>query len=312
MIDLVIPSLNGLELLRSCLAHLDTQEVPHRIYVVDNGSSDGTAEWLVEHRPAVRVIALTENLGFGAAVNRGMAAGDSEMVVLLNNDVDVDPGFLAALVAPLRADSRVGSVAGLLLRPGREEIDSFGIEVDVTLAGYARLSGQRLAASRLDEVGLLGASGGAAAFRRAALTDVGWFDERIFAYSEDVDLALRLRAAGWAARAAPDAVGVHLGGASFGVRSAWQSEVAGASRAYVIRKYGVLRAGAAVAIRTLSFELGVAAVDLLTRRRWSAVRGRVRGWKLGRGIAAIDPLPVDAVNLRLNWRMSLRRRWLAA
>ena len=127
MIDVVIPSLDGLELLRSCLAHLDAQDVPHRVFVVDNGSSDGTAGWLAEHRPAVRVIALAENRGFGAAVNRGIEAGDGETVVLLNNDVDVDPGFLRALVAPFEADARLGSVAGLLLRPGRERIDSFGI-----------------------------------------------------------------------------------------------------------------------------------------------------------------------------------------
>lgn len=327
MIDVVIPTWNGRGLLRSCLEHLAAQDEPHRVTVVDNGSEDGTADWLAASRPDVRLLALPGNAGFGAAVNRGIAAGDGEVIVLINNDVDADPGFLRALVAPLRERPAVGGVAGLLLVPGRTTIDSFGIEADVTLAAYARLAGVPLRQAVLDDAGLLGPSGGAAAYRRAALNAVARaprgsaaggaaasggevFDEALFAYHEDADLALRLRAAGWEMAVAPQAVGVHLGGASFGVRSPWQTAVAGASRAHVLRKYGVLRSRAAG--RALLVEVGVCVVDAVTGRRLDAVRGRVRGWRAARPVAASAPIPASALNPSITLRTSLARRRTAA
>ena len=327
MIDVVIPTWNGRELLRSCLAHLAAQDEPHRVIVVDNGSADGTAAWLAASHPDVRLLALPANIGFGAAVNRGIAAGDGDVVVLINNDVDADPGFLRALVAPLRERPAVGGVAGLLLAPGRATIDSFGLEADITLAAYARLAGAPLPGAVLDDAGLLGPSGGAAAYRRAALEAVSpsppgspaddrstsggaVFDEALFAYHEDADLALRLRAAGWEMAVAPEAIGVHLGGASFGVRSAWQTAVAGASRAHVLRKYGVLRSRAGG--RALLVEAGVCAVDAFTGRRLDAVRGRVRGWRAARPVAGTAPIPGSALNATITLRGSVALRRAAA
>ena len=95
----------------------------------------------------------------------------------------------------------------------------------------------------MHDEGLLGPSGGAAAYRRDAYSAAGGLDEGTFAYMEDVDLALRLRDLGWAAAGAPGATGIHLGSATFGHRSRAQVEIAGASRAYMLRKYGVLRRG---------------------------------------------------------------------
>jgi GT2 family glycosyltransferase len=303
--DVVIPTWNGRALLERCLPTLAGQDAT--VVVVDNGSTDGTVDWLARAWPDVRVVALDRNLGFAAAVNRGVAAGAGDAVLLVNNDVECDPGFVARLVAPL-ADPAVGSVAGLLLRPGRTAVDSYGIAVDRTLAGWARCAGAPWPCE-LDERGLAGPSGGAAAYRRAALEAVGGFDEALFAYSEDVDLALRLRAAGWRAAGAPDAVGIHLGGASFGRRSAWQVDVAGASRAYVLRKWGVLRQGAGVAAWALATEAGVVAVDALRERRLVALRGRVRGWRRAR--RAGFPPPEQVVDPRIGFVEAVRRRGAA-
>lgn len=305
-VDVVIPTWNGLRLLERCLGTLAVQTAPHRTIVVDNGSGDGTVERIRERFPEVTLVPLPENRGFARAVNAGIGAGSAPHVVLVNNDVELDPTFLERMVAPLDAGDRVGSVAGLLLVPGRREVDSYGVEVDRTLSAFPRFAGARFPETALDEWHLAGPSGGAAAYRRAALEEVGGFDEGFFAYMEDVDLALRLRAAGWQAAGARDAIGVHLGSASFGLRSRWQVETAGASRGYMLRKYGLLSRGAGAALQALAVELGVAALDAAQSRNLAAARGRLAGWSAGRDRHA--QAPKEALNPELGPLEGLRRR----
>src|SRR5205085_2483274 len=113
-----------------------------------------------------------------------------------NNDVDCNPDFLER-VAEAFGDERVGSVAALLLKPGAEVIDSYGLTVDPTLAGYPRLHNAAADAAQETDPVLVGPSGGAAGYRRRAWENVGGLDDGVFIYGEDVELALRLRAAGW-------------------------------------------------------------------------------------------------------------------
>jgi GT2 family glycosyltransferase len=305
-VDVVIPTWNGRALLDRCLAALARQTVQATVIVVDNGSTDGTAEHLVDAWPEVRLVRLDRNWGFGAAVNRGIAAGAAPFIVLVNNDVECDQDFVERLIGPLEEDPAAGSVAGLLLVPGRATIDSYGIEVDRTLAGFGRFRGAPYGSTTLHGRHLAGACGAAAGYRRSALEDVGGFDEAMFAYHEDVDLALRLVAGGWACLGAPDAVGVHLGSASFGPQSDWQVEVSGASRAYLLRKYGVLRSGAGIAARTLAGEVAATLADAVLARRLAAVRGRRRGWRRGRGAHANFAAAV--INEEIGVRGSLARR----
>jgi N-acetylglucosaminyl-diphospho-decaprenol L-rhamnosyltransferase len=298
-IDVVIPTWRGRDLLESCLEHVRAQNVRAQTIVVDNASGDGTVEMVAERFPDVRLIELPANLGFGAAVNRGVRAGEGEAVVLVNNDVELEPGALEALVAPL-ADERVGMVAGLTTMPGTGLVDTFGIQLDATLAAYGRQRGRPVG-----EAGgrLAGPMGGLAAYRRTAFEQAGGFDERLFAYGEDVDLALRLRAAGWLTTEAPAAHGVHLGGATTGVGSAFQRELAGFSRGYLLRRYGVLRSRAAV--RALVFEALVVGWGIARHRTLVPLRTRVRGWRAGAGERR--PIPADAVDPEVGWREALRR-----
>jgi N-acetylglucosaminyl-diphospho-decaprenol L-rhamnosyltransferase len=302
-IDVVIPTWNGWPLLQRCLATLERQTAPATVIVVDSGSTDGTADRLGGRAELVR---LDANRGFAAAVNAGIAAGRAPAVVVLNNDVECDPDFLERLGAPLDEDPRVGAVAALLVAPGRAAVDSYGLEIDRTLAAYPRFARAPYPAASLDTRHLAGPSGGAAAYRRAALQEVGGFDEAIFGYLEDADLALRLRVAGWTCAGAPDAVAVHLGGASFGRRSDWQVETAGASRAYLLRKYGVLRSRPGIAAWALAAELGVVAADAVLERRLAAARGRLCGWRRGRDVRAA--VPAAALNPEIGFRASLGRR----
>lgn len=304
-VDVVIPTHGNWELTESCLSHLRGQTIPHLAIVADNGSSDGTPANVREHFPSVRLVELGSNLGFAAACNRGVDAGEAEIVVLLNNDVECGPGFLERLVAPF-ADDRVGLVAGALVRPGEQEIDSVGLTADRTLAGFARLRGRPVADAADAQPVLVGPSGGAAAYRRAAWEAAEGLDENIFFYAEDLDFALRLRSAGWRAAAAVDAVGVHLGSATAGERSAWQRYHGGFARGYLLRRYGVLRGRAAA--RALATEAIVVAGDAVLSGDLSAFRGRLAGWRKARGLPARPMPPPECLEPGIGFRESLRLR----
>jgi len=287
--DVVVVTYRGRDLLASCLDHLTAQAGDHRLIVVDNASGDGTVELVRTRYPQVTLVALERNVGFGAGVNAGAAVGDNEAIVLVNNDLDVDAGFLDALLEPLRDDERTGMVAALSLMPGRERVDAFGVQLDAALCTYNRLRHGRPD----DEPGLLaGPSGGAAAYRRTAFEQVGGFDERLFAYGEDTDLLLRMRSAGWRAAAAPAARGVHLGGASFGVDSPAQQWLGGFARGFLLRRWGVLRRRGAA--RALLVEALVVGFGLVGRRTTAPLRARVAGWRAaGRGSRPLPPGVVD-------------------
>jgi N-acetylglucosaminyl-diphospho-decaprenol L-rhamnosyltransferase len=292
VIDVVIPVRNNLALTESCLNHLQDQTVPHRVIVVDNGSTDGTPDALRERWPNVQLERFPDQLGFAQACNRGVAAGSGDFVVLLNNDVNCRPDFLERLIAPLRADASVGATAALMLQPDEQLIDSVGLCADPTLAAFPRLHG--LPASRAaDKRPLLaGPAGAGAGYRRRAWSEVGGLDEGMPAYTEDFELGLRLHSAGWSVVATPDAVGVHLGSASYGRRSAEQRRHFGYGRGYVIGRYRLLRSRHA--LRTLAIELLVGFADALIWRDLAAVKGRAKGWRAGRRLPA-RPAPPDGV-----------------
>lgn len=305
-IDVVVPAYDHWELTASCLSHLAAQTVAHRVIVVDNGSSDQTRDQLREEWPAVTVVELDNNHPFTVAVNRGVAAGDGEVVVLLNNDVDLHPECLAQLAGPLEADPTLGSVATVMLRPGRREIDSAGVVADVTLAGFARLQGMPAERAGDGWPSLTGPEGTAAAYRRRAWEQVGGLDERISAYMEILDLALKLRQAGWGTTCAVKATGVHLGSATFGHRSHAQRRLAAFSRGYLLRRYGVLRSRAWA--RALITEALVIAADAALSRDLASLTGRLAGWRAARGLPRHPMPPREALDGSISLRDSLRLR----
>jgi GT2 family glycosyltransferase len=300
--DVVIVNWNGREVLGSCLRHLERQTVPQRVIVVDNASTDGSAAFVRERFPSATLVEMRSNVGFGAGVNAGAALGDAEAIVLVNNDVDADPEMLAELLAPFEAPGAedVGMVAAMTLMPGRERVDTFGVEVDRGLCAYNRL---RNSTPEGEPGVLLGPNGAVAAYRRAAFEQVGGFDERLFAYGEETDLALRLRSAGWRAVAAPDARGVHLGGASFGVDSPLQQELAAFARGFLLRRWGVLRTRGA--FHALVVDALVVGWGIVHHRTLRPLRGRVAGWRAaGRGS---NPLPPGVIDHTISLLEAIRR-----
>lgn len=297
---------NRYDLTDSCLRHLAAQTIEHRTIVIDNGSTDDTfarvgAEW-----PAVTLQRLPDNRGFAEACNRGVAIGSAEFVVLLNNDVDARPDFLEALVRPLAQDRRLGSVAALMLQPGERLIDSAGLAADTVLGGFPRLQGRDAGEAGRERPLLAGPAGTAAAYRRAAWEQVGGLDESIFAYMEDFDLALRLRSAGWGSLVAPGAVGVHLGSATHGHRSARQRRNGGFGRGYMLRRYRLLRGRSGP--RALATEAVVVLADLAISRDLQALRGRWEGWRAARSMAPLPRPPAEAIDTTIGFRDSLAMR----
>jgi N-acetylglucosaminyl-diphospho-decaprenol L-rhamnosyltransferase len=305
-IDVVVVVYGRYELTVSCLRHLLAQTVPHRVIVVDNQSPDDTRERLASEWPGAQLVCLAENAGFAAACNRGVSCGDGEIVVLLNNDVDCRPDFLERLAAPLSQDARVGSAAALMLQPGERLIDSAGLAADATLAGYPRLQGLDVGQARRARPVLAGPAGTAAAYRRVAWEQAEGLDDSIFSYMEDLDLALRLRAAGWGTALADDAVGVHLGSATHGNRSARQRCYGGFARGYMLRRYGLLHGRAAP--RALLTEIAVVLGDLAISHDFAALRGRVSGWRAGRTAPRLGYPPAEAIDQGIGFLESLALR----
>jgi N-acetylglucosaminyl-diphospho-decaprenol L-rhamnosyltransferase len=290
------------ELVLSALSHLAGQTVAHTTYLADNGGdADGTSDAVRSDFPGVHVTTYGRNQGFSRAVNELAALGRGEVIVLLNDDVDVEPDFLHELVAPFD-DERVGMCAGLTLQPGAAEIvDGFGIEVDRTLIAYNRLRHRR--PSERPGV-LLGPSGGAAAYRREAWEAAGGFDPRLFFYSEDLDLDLRLRLAGWEAAAAAAARGIHLGGASSGRDTPFQRWHGGFGRGFILRRYGILRTRDAP--RALALEALTIARGGLATRSMLPLRARVAGWRAAKATPRLER-PRDGIEWSLTLRQTLHR-----
>ncbi len=276
----VIPTYDGRERLLDALDSLAAQTRPSRVIVVDNASSDGTAEAVAERHPDVRVIRNERNLGFGRAINRAALALDGDgALVLVNNDVVCRPDFLERLLARFE-DPRVGMVAGVLVQAADTgRIDSAGIELDRGLGSYDYLW-QRPLADVDGAPAPVGPCGGAAAYRLAAYRDLGGFDETFFAYWEDTDLALRFRAAGWECALARDALVEHHHGQTLGATSPAQRRLDAFGRGYLLAKYRVPRdplTRLTVALR----DWPTLAASLLLRRELDPIRERLRGLALG-------------------------------
>jgi GT2 family glycosyltransferase len=300
-----IPNFNGSRHIGRALRSLGEQTRPADVVVVDNGSSDGSVELIRTEFPEVTILELDENIGFGPALNRAVAAHPAENVVLLNSDVECEPRFLEALLAELGAG--IDSVAGVLLQEREPElIDSAGVVADRTLMGFDYLNGEPAAAA-LGAADPLGPTGGAALYRRAAFEAAGGFDERIFLYYEDLDLALRIAAGGGRCRLAAQARALHAYSASLGAGSGDKFAFTGWSRGYMLRRYGV-RSDPRLALRALACEGALCAGQLLKDHTAKGIGGRLRGWRDGAGLPRREVGTAPLLEISAREALALRRR----
>lgn len=258
-ITVIIPNYNGITYLPECLQALDNQEAgtpDFAVLVVDNGSTDGSVEWLKkvteacsaitdgepketasEQKMPVTAIFLSENTGFDHAVNVGIEASETPYVILLNNDTKVMPGFVKNLYTAIERDARIFSVSACMLMWDRSELlDDAGDRY--CALGWAFARGKGKPASAYDRpTEIFSACAGAAIYRKAVFDEIGLFDEAHFAYLEDLDIGYRARIYGWRNVYEPSAQVLHYGSAATGSRyNPRKTELAAQNSVYVIGK----------------------------------------------------------------------------
>ena len=218
MIDILIPNYNGKHLLAACLDSILPQlKREDRITIIDNGSSDGSVEFLRECYPRVHLLVNVTNLGFSAAINAGIVATEQPLVFLLNNDTELAPDCLACIREDVKQAPEYDFFALKMLDfKHRSVLDGAG-------DGYFRGGmGYRLGTMEKDgptfakPAPVFGACAGAAVYRRSFFARVGLFDEDFFAYLEDVDINLRANRRGMRCLFIPRPRVYHLGSATSG------------------------------------------------------------------------------------------------
>jgi GT2 family glycosyltransferase len=213
--SVIVPSFNGAHLLPACLDSLFGQSYPRlEVIVADGASTDATQDVLSQRYPTARLLQLRRNRGFAGNVNAGLRAARGEVLLLLNNDAQAEPEWVETCVGALLEDPACGAVASKVLYADRRTINSagdiFGRDGAPRQRGNGALDGAPWDAPQA----VFGASGGAAAYRRSMLADVGLLDEAFFMYLEDVDLAFRAQLRGWTCLYQPKARVFHVGTAS--------------------------------------------------------------------------------------------------
>jgi len=217
-VAITVVSWNTAALLDRCLASLRAEHEAGRaeVWVVDNASTDGSAALVAERHPWVRLEAASENLGFGPAVNRVAAATSTPLLAAANADVALAPGALQALLEAAEAHAHAGVFAPQLVTPGgatQHSVHPFptvrtGLLLSSGLAGVGRIARALPLEGHWDPSAPRDVDWAHGAFllvRRTAWNAVGGFDPEQWLYAEDLDLAWRLRHAGWATRYVPAA-----------------------------------------------------------------------------------------------------------
>lgn len=217
-LTIIIPNRNGKQFLKDCLESLKDQNCSFKVIIVDNGSDDGSAEYIEENYPEFTLIKNTENLGFSKAVNQGIVASSSEYIFLLNNDVELEEKTISNIINCIRKDDNIFAVASKMIQyQDRSKIDDAGDEY--TILGWTKKAGEGQSKNRYcSERETFSACAGAALYRKDVLDKIGYFDENFFAYLEDVDISYRARIHGFKCIYCPEAVVYHRASGTSGSR----------------------------------------------------------------------------------------------
>lgn len=207
----VIPNLDGKRIISQAIESLLKQTVLLHIIVVDNGSKDDSASFIHKKYNTVEVIELPENLGFAGGVNVGIKRAQDlgfKYIALLNNDAEVETSWLEELLVSIE-DNNVGIATCKLFRSDQEHLDSTGDFYTIWGMPFPRGRNQIANDKFSKEEEVFSASGGASLYRSALFDDIGLFDEKFFAYFEDVDISFRARLRGWKVVYNPKAIAYH-------------------------------------------------------------------------------------------------------
>jgi|SRR6476659_186544 len=308
----VIPSWNTLDFLPACLESLKGESIDPELLVVDNGSTDGSADYL--EREGVPHVSLPQNIGFAAAVNLGVARTTAPVVLALNADTVLEPGCVPTMLDALGEDPGLGGVQPRLLQldedgnaarsPDAARLYSAGQALTKDGRAFELGMGEEQGPSSAEGREIFGVCGAACLLRRELFEQLGGYDESYFAFYEDVDLNVRARIAGWRFAYVPEAVVWHVGSAAW---SEGFSRPAADNARLVARN----RLSTQVKFMPVSAVPRIAVVETGSLLR-AATRGRLLATLSGK-LAALRRLPHllgDRRRLRRTGDSSLARRWL--
>ncbi len=304
-LSVVIPNWNGAHHLPTCLDALRAQTYPAlEVIVADNASTDDSRRLLAEQYPEVCLVTLPENRGFTGACNAGMRAASGELIALLNNDTEVDPGWAAAVVDAFARHPDAGAVASKMrLFDERDRLHTAGDLYYVNGRMGNRGVWERDTGQYDREEYVFSACGGSAAYRRTMLDDIGLLDDDFFFSCEDVDLGWRAQLAGYRCIYTPAAVVYHhLAATGGGVTASYYD---GRNAVWVLvknyptalwRKHwrSILAAQAGLAWEALRAWRGAAARARL-RGMVAALGGVPKMWCKRRAIQAARRVPIDYI-----------------
>ncbi|MFL5906678.1 MAG: glycosyltransferase family 2 protein [Solirubrobacterales bacterium] len=309
-VAVAVVSWNTRELLRRCLLSMQpyAEEGAADVWVVDNGSRDGSPEMVRVDFPWARLLEPGENLGFGRAVNLAARESGSQWIAASNADVELLPGSLEGLVQAMEADPAAGAAAPRLILPDGSTQHSVHRFPSPSLALMFGLAVHRLNHRIGDHLCLEGwwnpdrarevdwAHGAFLLTRRKAFEQVGGFDESQWLYAEDIDLAWRLRKAGYRVRYVPDARVRHAAGAAarhaFGDPGRERRHME-ATYVWLAKRRGVMLARLTAALNFAGAVLRLLPLSLLAPiwpARWGPARHRARRYLRLHGRGLREPL----------------------
>lgn len=275
----IVPHWNRRDLLESLLPNLREQTVPFdEIVVVDNGSEDDSAA--VAERAGARVVRLEKNLGFAAAVNRGVATARADWIAILNNDVMLAPDWLALLIDAAEREAASFATGKILNAANPELLDGTFDEISRGACACRCGAGKPDAPWWNQPRKIRFTSMTAALFRRDLFQEIGPLDELFGSYLEDVDFGIRCALGGKSGIYLPAAVAWHRGSATLG---AWKSDTV----RLLARNQSLLTAKHFRGESRWPILAGQLLWGLLALRHaegWAFLKGKWSGWRVGRGI----------------------------
>lgn len=184
----------------------------YHICIVDNGSTDGSRQWIEKNYPQAELISMGENTGFCGAVNAGIKACKTPYVILLNNDTEVEFGFVKALEDALEKEKKRFSVSAKMIDLYQKELLDGAGDLYCALGwAFALGKGKKVNENYTKEQEIFSACGGAVIYKKEILEELGMFDQNHFAYLEDCDLGYRAQIFGYRNYYTPNAVVYHAG-----------------------------------------------------------------------------------------------------
>lgn len=233
-LTVVIPNYNGKHFLKECFESLKNQNYSFKVIVIDNASQDGSVDYIEKNYPTFTLIENKKNLGFATAVNQGIKASNSEYILLLNNDVELELNSVSTLLKCIKKDENIFAVSSKMIQYNdKSKMDDAGDEY--TIFGWTWRVGYGKSPEKFTkEREIFSVCAAAAVYRRNIFEKIGYFDENFFAYMEDVDISYRARINGYKCFYCPDAVVYHVGSLTSGSRyNAFKIRLAARNNVYV-------------------------------------------------------------------------------